>query len=161
MRKKNQQSPRVDIEPNSLHNPDAAEMLAPSIKQTADAHRTLRELVRDSKLAAAATVGSIAVGTLMVSGALNTFDRQEQSLNFGEMEQVEASNDSSQGTVLEAPDGTRYQGVYLDGSTGTSFSELGLSRDAIQQVLEDNGLDAVPYEPTTVFVDMDLFDQNG
>ncbi len=105
-----------------------------------------------------AAAGYLALASVSGAGVVAEHFHQSQAdfepKSWGEYEQVEVSEHGA--NVIESPDGTRYQGVWLDGSTGQSWAELGLNSKETEQVLAQNGLDAVPNEPTTIFVEESL-----
>lgn len=146
----------MEIEQNPLHKPEIARELAPQIEKTARKYELLRSVPEVTKRFA--KKGSIALlGAGMAVGLLSSGEGPAEPIDFENVETVETNEDGV--NVIEAPDGTQYQGVWLDGDTGSSWADLGLTRKERQQVLHQNGLDAVPNQPTTVFVETSLLDK--
>jgi hypothetical protein len=146
----------MKIEKNPLHNPEVAEKLAPGIEETTHTYETLNRIPEATKRYAKR--GGVALlGAGMVAGLLSSGEGPIEPIDF-ENTEMQTSEDGV--NILEAPDGTQYQGVWLDGATGSSWADLGLSRKERQRVLEQNGLDAVPNEPTTIFVETDLLNKD-
>ena len=148
----------MEFEKNTFHDPETAKRVAPEIRQTAEKHRSFAEALRTSKtakmLGGAVAAGMIGAGVYASSERAGDIE----PVDFSSAEEVDETEDGS--TIIESPDGTRYQGVWLDGETGSSWTDLGLSAKERQQVLKQNGLDTIPNEPTTVFVETNLLHED-
>lgn len=143
-------------EQNPLHKPQVAAEITPQIEDTARTYDSLTRIPRFTK--DIAKKGSIAVlGAGMAVGLLSSGEGPAEPIDFDNV----ANHLNEDGVnVIEAPDGTQYEGVWLDGDTGNSWADLGLTNEERQQVLSQNGLDAIPNQPTTIFVETSLLDKS-
>ncbi len=117
------------------------------------------ERMHDTGRKTALLFGAVATATAVTAGVL--FGGIEKE---GQAEPIDFDNAANHlnedgVNIIETPDGMQYEGVWLDGDTGSSWADLELTRKERQQVLDQNGLDAVPNHPTTVFVETSLLDR--